>query len=416
MLAGFCFAYAVLNNKKPLDTTVLALGISVLVLTKDAGMLFAVFAGIVFLISTNGGRTSETDFGKARIFKLLLHIFWISIVIVLPKILWDYLIESNHINRAFSSQMDLSAFLNVILGQDRSNYRWETYISYLKAFVESRFVIAHWGLQLSTVIISTALLAAIWFSSTRIGGKHPDRHDSLMIGKIASVAIVLVYLAGMLMTYMFKFTTYEAPRLASYERYMEILFTMLLVYLFAINAATQECAIGIRHHTKSTLIVFTVLFVFFTPIGRVYHFFSGVYVQVGYDIRKPYMSVTESALSSIDEAQAKVFFVAQEDSGFDYWVVRYSIRPHLLDNGGLSWSLGPPFYEGDIWSQDIDIDKWREIIFAQNDYVLLYKVNDYFIASFSTLFESSASIQNGMLYAVDHDSGTLKLIEGKLPL
>lgn len=415
LLAGFCFAYAVLNNSKPLDNTVLTLGIAVLVLTKDVGMLFAVLAGIVFLLSTNYRCITGTGISKASTFKLFIGIVCVSTAIILPKILWDFMVESNHVNRAFSSQVDLSTFLSIIVGQDKSSYRWETYVSYLKAFVESRFAISNWGLQMSTAMVLTALLSAIWLSSARIGKNNPDRYTHLTIGKIAGMVVVLVYLAGMLMTYMFKFSTYEAPRLASYERYMGILFTMLLVYLFAIINETQEGTKGIRHNGKRAIIVLTALFVFLAPIGRVYHFFSGEYVQFGYNTRKPYMGITESALSSIEKAQAKIYFVAQEDSGFDFWVARYSMRPHLLDNGGYSWSLGPQFYEGDIWSQDISADKWREIIFTQYDYVLLYKVNDYFITSFSTLFESSASIKNGMLYAVDHDSGTLKLIEAKSP-
>jgi len=43
------------------------------------------------------------------------------------------------------------------------------------------------------------------------------------------------------------------------------------------------------------------------------------------------------------------------------------------------------------------------------DYVLLYKINDYFIEEFSSVFDDKQIIMPATLYSVDKNDGTLRL-------
>ena len=77
-----------------------------------------------------------------------------------------------------------------------------------------------------------------------------------------------------------------------------------------------------------------------------------------------------------------------------------------------SWSLGKPRYEGDIWSLDIDIQSWNDILLNQGfTYVYIFKADEIFKQTYGELFENSENIKNKTLYRVEIEDNTVTLME-----
>ena len=109
----------------------------------------------------------------------------------------------------------------------------------------------------------------------------------------------------------------------------------------------------------------------------------------------------------VSDNNSHIYFVSQEDAGYDYWVMKFSIRPNYL-NDNFSWSIGKSFYDGDIFTKEMDKSQWQEELVREYDYVVLYKLNGYFYENFSDLFMNPDDIEENVVYRVDKKRGLLE--------
>ena len=106
-----------------------------------------------------------------------------------------------------------------------------------------------------------------------------------------------------------------------------------------------------------------------------------------------------------------MWFIAQESTGFEQLIVGFNIQEKFIKREGWGWSIGAPFYEGDVWTVSVTAEEWRKQLLEDYDYVVLYKINDYFVQNFESVFADDTEIAEGTIYEVDRETGLLEKCE-----
>ena len=225
--------------------------------------------------------------------------------------------------------------------------------------------------------------------------------------KIVYAALVIesiVYILGLCITYMFKFSEYEAVRIASFGRYMNILLQQIMIFILILVINDL-----INHERQKYFEIFVLCGVLLIlPWGEIKDVATRTTVSNTVNTRARYMPIVEQVedLAASTGEIYRINVISQESAGYDRMILRYSLRPHEVVG---SESIGEPFYEGDIWTININADQWQKELQKDVDYVALYRLNDYFMEVFSEVFENPEDIHENGLYRVDKESGLLIL-------
>lgn len=203
---------------------------------------------------------------------------------------------------------------------------------------------------------------------------------------------------GIFLVYLTKFSAYEALRAASFDRYAGTPLTMLamLAALAGIDLYAQA-PLSKRFYAGALALLLLV-----TPHIYAARFLLRGNVRESMELRAPY-TAAERTLAAC-EADTRICIVAQESDGFEQMVFSYLLWPKHAVTGG---SYGEPFYSGDIWTRSMDATAWTEHLAGYCEYVLLFRLNDYFRTEFQGAFAQGVPIEEGALYRVDPASGRL---------
>ena len=122
------------------------------------------------------------------------------------------------------------------------------------------------------------------------------------------------------------------------------------------------------------------------------------------------MALSSVILDTVPKG-SKIYLISQGTTGFDYWVLRYNIRSNRINlshNPMFTWSIGVPFYEGDVWTRSISPQEWQAELLLDYDYVALYKINNYFLQNFGGLFQDPAAIRENTVFRINKETGLLE--------
>jgi hypothetical protein len=101
---------------------------------------------------------------------------------------------------------------------------------------------------------------------------------------------------------------------------------------------------------------------------------------------------------------SRVWIIWQNTSGLEFHITRYLIAPRMVNgfNQSYKWSLGEPYYEGDVWTYNITQKEWRaEIDNKKYDYILIGRADDKFWQMYGELFCGGDTISNSQLFKVE---------------
>ncbi len=373
------------------------LTISMLVLAKDAGLLFAAFVAMAYMIDIIFGDRSKSTLRKTAC------IMSSVMALLIPKLLWNYNIESNHATVLFSAPIDFVDLFQVLTGRV-SSYRTTTMKNFFHAITSSGIALGNTGISLNYVAFFAVIMCGIYLTckAYQKNGIFSKGKSALIIG-ITSVQTI-VYVLGICVNYMYKFSEREAVRLASFSRYMKVSYVsiwmvltiLLLVYL-------QE------HEEKSFMAVITFSVILcISPVKEVGDFFRREHVIQSKKIRAPYEEISDK-IQQMVEPGSRIYIVSQEDNGFDYWILRFNARPQTVSEN-YTWSLAEERAPNDHKTRVITAAEWREELCAGYDYVILYKMNDLFLNTYGGVFADRESIVENALYRVNKESGLLELV------
>ena len=377
----------------------LFLCVAILTLSKSVGLLLALFLLLAWLLweYREGGLLRK---GRKR--ALLLCAAGAASVFV-PWLLWKLSLRVQGAPVAFDGKLDPRILLAVLTGRDGS---WRSVL--LDGYYNT-LISGAGGLQLlgreMTWLFSFAFLLFLLLVVLKLRTAAAPEKKGLCRGLFVLAAVeLLVYLAGMLLTYMFKFSEFEALRLADLGRYLAV--PLLLLWLTVLLGF-----VGNLHRLRldrSLAAVGLLCLVLATVSGEaVQSVASRESVARGQELRGEYEEMYAQFCALETGPQQRIYLISQGDSGIDYQVLHYTFRPHRIGMGP-SWSLGEPFYEGDLWTRACSPEQWRQELWENYDYVLLYRLNDYFTEHYGGLFAEPEEIRERAVYAVDRESGLLR--------
>lgn len=400
ILSGTGMAMIFLHEKKDrlYDINIL-FTIMMLVLAKDAGLLFAVILAFMYIVDWMISNRKILLKNKGT---TALHVLLPLAAVLLPKILWKINISINHAKVSFAGKVDFQNLLNVILRKDYT-YKRTVWTNFYRAVLTTKVAIGNTQIAINYVCLFFLILILVYFLI--IGYRHKDTKYQVRGKLLLSILCIqtFIYVVGLCITYMYNFSEYEATNLASFVRYMNIVFLAVWVVLILLAVSFIQNKEGEWQMIMAAVLWGLILTV--SPLESVYALVEREHVYTSVYIRSEYNELIEK-IEKVDE-NSNIYIISQESSGFDFWVLRYGIRPRTV-NDGAGWSIGEKFYEGDIWTYEKTPDEWQEELFEKYDYVALYNINDYFIENYAVLFERKEDIKANELFFVNRET---KLLE-----
>ena len=400
LLAGAGFALLFLWKPSGRKTAHILVICALLVLVKDVGMLFAVTLAAAFLISER-----PRNRGTARKFLGLTALT--AAAVALPKILWEISIRVNRAaSMKFRQGIDLGALFRVITGQETTGYAAE-----IGGVTVNRLLTGVVGfhgpieVKLSYPVLAAilfALLIVAWILWNRQDPEGKSRHRAAAVGALVTFAL---YCLGMPLLYMFLLSTDET--LVSFDRYMGIVLTCLTVMIFLLFAAWTQERPGRTIAGVGVCVLIGAMTLNPAILGK---YLSRESVSDQYYVQGRLDSFVREMNEITGGEEKHVWIITQESTGFEFWPLRYGIRPANGEiNVGFSISdHTKSLYPGDIWTIVIPAEEWREKL-KDYDYVMIWQADDTFREDYAALFENPADIDDRTIFAVNHETDMLRI-------
>jgi hypothetical protein len=233
------------------------------------------------------------------------------------------------------------------------------------------------------------------------------------LGTVTIGAVVYTY--GLLVLYLFRFGEYEAVRLASYERYLGTYWAGIALFLALVSiwlvagSSTGETANGAKVKTEGIAelvvagVVFIALFAL-SPVQKLAEFFASPHAYSS-QVRAQFEPVLEQAKQAGIKPGDRVWIIAQHTTGFEYWVMRYSLMETSVTG---AWSIGSKLDEGDVWTEEKSASEWAEEL-RDYDYVVVLRATESFADQFGELFENPFDATSPSVFKVEDVRGSITL-------
>lgn len=357
---------------------------SFLVLVKATGFFFAMVICALTVVEL----TVFTE--KEKRIKNIKMVAGVAAACIIPKFMWEFHLKHNNVHINNQGTIDLIDFFNTITGRTPSYKN-----TVIKNFMYKFFIRSAESVKIpSLLVLATICLGILVLTFFLYKKKY------LLLRKVWTVNIVLwvsvlFYTIGMLLTYLYKFSEYEATVTASYNRYMSTMYeglwiALYFVWLFSVN---KECP------KKWIAYVLTVVAtVCVVPKASIKMSVTRQIVKESYQYREPYIEIEGKVAEYCD--RNIIYLISQGDNGRDLTVLQSTLRPNYVSSYG--WSFGSPVSEEDIYSVDYSVDEvidlWKD---KKYEYVIVMKSNDQLSDKYADLFAQPDCIRDNSLYKIN---------------
>jgi len=399
-----CFSYSY-PKKDAFYAIYMGLQFYLLVNTKQIGMLLALiaFATIVISYLYSAEKIKPLRSYIANKKNELIYILIPMVSGVLTYLSWMSYVKRNNIAENFSIDM-FGNFLKLF--QPGSPYYHElTMINFINNF----FKISQYGAIYLSFFLWSILMILTLYCVHKLSGVR--RQKNFMFQLLVAIGLYL-YSGMILITILIGFDEYSATTLASVDRYLDSYFlglfmvTIFMLIRYIINSREKRLSSTV----KISFILFILLSIM--PINNLLDntLLQKTSTAARHQIREPYEDMMKYK-NLLDPKKDKVYIIAQNTTGFDYYVLIYNFTPVQTQPWSRTWSLGKPYSLTDQWTADIPVGEWAKTL-SGFTYVYLFNVDDRFINDYGQLFENINDIKNKTLYSVNKigDSVTLKIV------
>lgn len=378
-----------------------------LTLMKVSGILMAVFVGIAYI----------TDYvlqTAPSLKNLSKHIGAFILSIGLSELLWSIFVKSTEAPRTTPIKFSFADLCNLLTGKDDS-YRTSCFNYFKTALFDNtsiegntNFIIQNLGLSISYFSLLIIFLLVIYWSWNIFRRDNPIKARSIFVAALASLICWLCFYIGLGITYLFKFSEEEALRLASYSRYVHTMY--LGMYLLAATVILQT--VFTFYCKKTVLVVILGITLLITPLEDIAKLLFRDTVRESIVQREPYEEISKK-IRDVSQPYDNVFLVCQDEhhwiSGAAYWRISFEARPAVIDHIDEGWFMSAE--STDWYMSDKNAAQLRQLLLDNYDYVALYMLDDYFYATFSSLFTNPEDIGENCVYKINKESGLLELCE-----
>ena len=374
-----------------------------LVIVKDVGLLFACFICVFYIIKY----ISSVEITNNKV-KHTIICFLPAIFTAISKLLWTFELRSSNVSISFDgSNINLLTYTKMFFTHNDNTYKQDVVESIKDAFFGNYLNVGNLSFSISyfnTLIIFIFIFAVIYslYKNSLDSNKKKFTFKTIL-GLLILQTILYSYSLGA--TYISNFTEYEATQLASYGRYMNIAF--LVLYIFITLSLVNYFK---NNENRWAIAIITLFITLSTPFSVVKNYVNGNNVKKSIEAKKDYLEIINDINTNCAQ-DSKIWFVSQENSGYDYHITRYNVRPRVIDNL-YSWSIGVPFYDGDMWTKEMSVDEFKDTLINNNyKYVAIYNTNDYFNQTYSSLFENPEEISNNSVFKLNSKTKVLERVD-----
>ena len=379
------------------------LSVGILTLLKDVGLVFSAVI-ILFLLADELPKAFvelKKEDKKAGIKRLLLALSPI-ILTAFYKLTWNGEIKRGEIVANFSGKIDFKLFFQMLISKNGDDYRQEVVNSAVSAFFERNFNVLFFKVSyMDMLLIFGAGLVAAFVVLYK--NKEYGRSAKYWIYPVTIIILMIGYSVFIAAMYAFKFGKNEALNLASYDRYMNIPYLlMLIVVLNAVRVClsdSEKRTVGL-----AILVYCLLLFVDTTPLSD---FVGRKNVEKSIAYRSEYDLIVQTIENNCSEG-SKVYFVSENDEGLDLRIVRYSVRPVSVANVIKESRIAtlPK-------SKKITPEEWMNTLTEGNfDYVAIHSVDEALGRDFGQCFENVDDIRPDTIFYLDKDRRLLVRYSG----
>jgi|BioPla2DNA2_1021312.scaffolds.fasta_scaffold23947_1 hypothetical protein len=405
--AGF---FAILKMRKDgVYYTYMSLLCATLVLAKEVGLFFAVFIAFAVIVDCIIRVVGDRDENLgAYYYKKAWPMLMPLLSLVLAKLLWNYVLKQYGLNGNSGSQIDLWNYTRMFFTHCDTTYRQAVVDSFKKAFLQKALYVGR-GTYISYYSLFFILFLLIYLILKRTVNDAVTRRRYRAVTAIIMLQTMLyIYCLGAV--YVYNFSEYEATRLASYPRYMGIEYMALglMVSLGAIELINNN------FEWKSThFVIIAVLFAIIFPFKIVIDFLGRDMIRDENVMVRAELDELKNIINKHCDGNDKIYYISQESDGYDFYVTKFNARPNWVAvDGFLGWSLGGPFYDGDIWYINISSDElMQKLIEEEYNYLAIYRTNNYFIENYADIFLNTGEIKENSLYRVNAEAEILERCE-----
>lgn len=415
MFASILINYYV-NEMDTFKIVNLSLALFVLTITKAAGFGLAIIAIIIivvdllfikrkYLMLYINGKT------KLDILRKMLLVICPILACLIAKYSWSTYLKLTNTNVAWDTSAISLGNIKRLFNCSAPHYQMITIKNFFNAFTES--FLTNYTLKIS-FMGWIVILIALSIILTDIVSHQKERERF----KLATISIFIgaaLYTLSLLILYLFTYSEYEAIKLASYSRYASTYLLGILIFMVVTICLKEETGlINIKTSITCLILLFLLLIIRVKPIiSSILLAPCSTKATVATRLRYAPINKINGVVNPKTDS---LYFISEATNGYDYWVSRYNITPIQTNLYPCSWSLGKPYYKGDVWSQDISANDWAKELRKDYTYVYIYKTNDIFNKTYGKLFEGGGkSIKNNTLYHIDkgNDSIVLKQLKEK---
>ena len=419
IISGACLTIIMCSKDCIKQIVIVSMMCIMLVLIKDVGFFFAMLISILYCASCFIALKKSLIENDNRNAKCYIIPFLPIVLTGFVKGSWKYELVHSGARIVFGDRIQIFRFIKLLFHCSNDLYRQDVVDSYRNAFFEQGVAVDFIDITISYVVLFLIIAVGVVLLWKLIDKRVPTRESSLPVklGLIMICIMLVLYITGLGALYISSFNDYEASILASYSRYMNIVFLTVSIPL----VSGIVCYFPSTPYINKIRVLVLVCVVSLCPIATLFRYYSREQVMTSHLVRSDYDPLSdlirENCISS-DGDDVRVFFISEGDGGYDYWVTRYVVRPYVVLGDDLSfikaeWSLGEPQFDGDVWSDSLILDdeSWMSVLNnGDYSYIALYRVNDYFKDHYSDVFEDPNSINDNALYRRNENTGLYELI------
>lgn len=386
MLAGCGFLAVLSKDRGGLHTAYVAMLCAVLTLSKDVGLFFACFIGLIFFTNRLLTREKGEPLRRAGIALLPL------ISALGAKLAWKGILLKLGSKLVFSEPIDLIEYTKLFFFRTGGYYRQDCVEAFKRMFFSREFRLPGIGVLTSYFALTLVFAIALYALCGKLMKAQPERTKALRAAGILVFAQLVLYVYCLGATYAYRFSVDEALELAAYNRYMNIAYISVCFPLFFGGFLTLS-----QREEKLPLLVLCGLLLIAAPMNEVHSFLNRDRVAASYVRREPLDALAQTIRDNCAEGE-QVYFVSQGSDGRDQVIVQFGAEPVAV-NSALGHSLN---------SGAVSAEQWRDTLLESYDYVALCQLDDEFAQCYGSLFEDTPT--DHTLYWLDRQSGLLTSI------
>ena len=393
LMFGFMIAYSFCFDcvEDKLCNATFALAAATTVLSKDAGMLFAVFMCIAFAVAYIAENKGGLKNKKMVQFVPVITPF---AALMFAKFSWKMNLVADGSVLRFDGSYDFGEFITILMGKD-GGYRSDVLKSFTDTFFsslpsETTFTIDY-NILIIIAIVGFGVLLHLY------GNRSAHRDITRKTIVVFSVVTAAVYVVGMLASYMYKFSEFEALKLASVDRYMTILLTAFVVAeILILTDYLSESKSG-----RGYIYVLATVYILFSLANTSYvkQLTQRVFINRSIDMTQGYEPLAEK-VSALGLGDKKVALMAQGDSGYIGLLYAYYLYPVNVDT-----SVGYDPYAAAQTPQNYI----QSLVDNGYEYIILYNFGETFSEDYADIFADGSTAERECIYTIDGES--MKLVK-----